>query len=171
MSKRKWFFVSQCLVACTLIIILLISLLGVPWVQAWSSDPSENTAICTALDDQRDIATVSDGSGGAIIAWEDRRSGTNYDIYAQRVDSSGTPQWTANGIAVCTASDDQWDADIVSDGSGGAIITWHDYRSGNSYHIYAQRVDSSGINQWTANGVAVRTASYPQRDPAVVSDG
>jgi len=44
MSKKKWFFISQCLVACALITVLLISILGVPWVQAWSSDPTENTA-------------------------------------------------------------------------------------------------------------------------------
>ena len=80
MSKRKWFFVSQCLVACTVIIVLLISILGVPWVQAWSSDPTENTAICAASGDQKDIATVSDGSGGAIITWEDERGGTYEDI-------------------------------------------------------------------------------------------
>ena len=107
MSKRKWFFISQCLIACALIIALLISVLGVPWAQAWSSDPTENTAICTASDDQRHHAVVSDGSGGTIITWEDKRSGANYDIYAQRVDSSGIPQWTANGIAVCTAFDHQ----------------------------------------------------------------
>ncbi len=32
---------------------------------------------------------MSDGSGGAIIAWQDYRSDDNYDIYAQRVDASG----------------------------------------------------------------------------------
>ncbi len=157
MSKRKRFFVSQCLVASALIIVLLISLLGVPWVQAWSSDPTENTAICTASGNQRDIATVSDGSGGAIITWTDSRSGTSNDIYAQRVNPSGIPQWTANGVAICTDSDYLYDPAIVTDGSGGAIITWTDYRSGTSEDIYAQRVNPSGIPQWTANGVAALT--------------
>jgi hypothetical protein len=32
---------------------------------------------------------VSDGSSGAIITWQDKRSG-NYDIYAQRVFSDGS---------------------------------------------------------------------------------
>ncbi len=141
MSKRKRFFVSQCLVASALIIALLISILGVPWVQAWSSDPTENTAVCTASNNQRYPAIVSDGSGGTIITWTDSRSGSNYDIYAQRVDPSGVPQWTANGVAVCTAFDDQYDPVIVSDGAGGAIITWTDYRSGTSEDIYAQRVN------------------------------
>jgi len=170
-SKSKWFFVSQCLVACALIIVLLISILGVPWVQAWSGDPTENTAICTASDDQRDLVVVSDGSGGTIITWEDKRSGANYDIYAQRVDSSGIPQWTANGVAICTASDYQYDPAIVTDGSGGAIITWWDKRSGTSEDIYAQRVNPSGIPQWTANGVAICTDSDYLYDPVIVSDG
>ena len=171
MNKRKWFFVSQCLVACALIIVLLISILGVPWAQAWSSDPTENTAICTAPDDQETFAVVSTGSGNTVITWEDYRSGTNNDIYAQKLDSSGIPQWTTNGVAVCTASDGQIDPTIVSDGSGGTIIIWEDHRSGSSWDIYAQRVDSSGVPQWTTNGVAVCTASGHQRNQATVSDG
>jgi hypothetical protein len=153
-------------------IVLLICILGVPWAQAWSSDPTENTAVCTNSDDQRFPAIVSDGSGGAIITWEVYRSGTNYDIYAQRLDSSGIPQWTANGVAICTAFDDQYDPVIVTDGSGGAIITWEDYRSGGTYSdIYAQRVDPAGVPQWTANGVAICTASYDQEYHDIASDG
>jgi hypothetical protein len=32
---------------------------------------------------------VSDGSGGAILAWQDSRSSTNYDVYASKIFSSG----------------------------------------------------------------------------------
>jgi len=46
-------------------------------------------------------------------------------------------------VAICTASSEQYSPQIVSDGSGGAIITWTDYRNGNS-DIYAQVVNSSG---------------------------
>jgi hypothetical protein len=97
---------------------------------------------------------VSDGSGGAIITWPDRRSG-NYDIYAQRINSSGNVLWTVDGVSVCTATGDQRCPLIVSDGSGGAIIAWRDHRSGN-WDIYAQRIDSDGDTLWTLDGVAVR---------------
>ncbi len=50
---------------------------------------------------------VSDGAGGAIVTWKDHRSGTSYDIYAQRISAGGTVQWTANGVALCTATGDQ----------------------------------------------------------------
>jgi hypothetical protein len=57
------------------------------------------------------------------------------------VDASGTPQWTANGVALCTAANNQYTPTIVSDGAGGAIVTWPDLRSGTYLDIYAQRVE------------------------------
>ncbi len=100
---------------------------------------------------------VSDGSGGAIITWQDYRAGS-YDIYAQRVNASGVVQWMTDGIAVCTAGYDQTYPQIVSDGSGGAIVTWWDYRGGSTWDIYAQRVNASGVVQWMTDGIAVCTA-------------
>ena len=69
----------------------------------WTAD---GVALCTAANDQINPQIVSDGSGGAIITWQDYRGG-NYDIYAQRVNASGAVQWTADGVAVCTAAYDQ----------------------------------------------------------------
>jgi hypothetical protein len=138
----------------------------------WSSDPAVNNAICTATGNQRTPQVISDGVGGAIIAWHDARSGGS--IYAQRVNATGAAQWAANGVAICTGSVPAPLYDeilrVVSDGSGGAIIAWEDYRSLNS-DIYAQRVDSSGAVQWAANGVAICSASGTQDDPELVSDG
>jgi len=66
---------------------------------------------------------VSDDAGGAIVTWQDYRTGTNWDIYAQRLDAAGAPQWFTNGVAtpvaVCTAPNDQSYPTIVSDGDGG----------------------------------------------------
>ncbi len=126
-------------------------------------------AICTAANGQYLPTIVSDGAGGAIITWHDYRSGTNNDIYAQRINASGAVQWTANGIAISTAAIDQYSPTIVSDGEGGAIITWYDYRSGNA-DIYAQRINASGVAQWTSDGVAISTAANNQVSPTIVSD-
>ena len=61
---------------------------------AWASDPRLNTPICTATGEQNSPHMASDGSGGTIIAWADNRSGTRWDIYAQRVDANGNVMWT-----------------------------------------------------------------------------
>ncbi|MGD1047581.1 MAG: T9SS type A sorting domain-containing protein [Candidatus Krumholzibacteriaceae bacterium] len=132
----------------------------------WTAD---GVAVCAAAGDQYAYAIASDGAGGAIVGWFDNRSGS-YDIYAQRVDASGAAQWTANGVALCTAAGTQYSPAILSDGAGGAIVTWYDHRSGN-YDIYAQRVNASGTVQWTANGVALCTAARDQYSPIIASDG
>ncbi|KUG26232.1 hypothetical protein ASZ90_003929 [hydrocarbon metagenome] len=135
-------------------------------VAQWNSD---GVAVCTQGSNQFDTKIASDGSGGAIITWYDDRNG-NYDIYAQRINSSGIAQWTADGVAVCIQTSPQWSPTITSDGSSGAIITWRDDRSGNS-DIYAQRINSSGAALWTANGVAVCTEGSSQDKPTITSDG
>jgi hypothetical protein len=115
-------------------------------------------------------AIVSDSAGGAIVTWYDYSSGSNYDIYAQRVNALGTVQWTPNGVALCTAKGDQSDPAIVSDGAGGAIVTWWDYRTGSNLNVYGQRVNASGAVQWTADGVDLSTAAGDQGLPRIVSD-
>ena len=112
------------------------------------------------------VSIVSDGTGGAIIAWDD-----NDNIYAQRVDSNGVVQWAVNGVPICTHSGQQLGPQLTSDGAGGAIITWQDYRGSSYYDIYAQRVDSSGIVQWSTDGIGICTASGGEGDPRIVSDG
>jgi hypothetical protein len=96
-------------------------------------------------------------------------------MYAQRVDASGTPQWTDNGVAICTAKSYQVGTEIISDGTGGAIITWADDRNinGDIYNrdIYAQRVHASGNVRWTKNGEAVCTASDIQDWAVATNDG
>ncbi|HTP80635.1 MAG TPA: hypothetical protein VMM57_09550, partial [Bacteroidota bacterium] len=127
--------------------LLAVTLLGmlIPGIVSgqWSTNPIINNAICTAAYDQYSPTIVSDGSGGAIITWQDLRSGNDFDIYAQYINAAGTPQWPSNGVAICTATGDQASPTIVSDGSGGAIITWQDERGAN-YDIYAQRINAAG---------------------------
>lgn len=137
-------------------------------VVQWTAD---GVPVCTAAGMQEIPQITSDGSGGAIIVWRDDRSGTSFDIYAQRVDGTGAAQWTTDGVPVCTAADAQNLPQIVSDGSGGVIIAWQDFRSGTSYDIYAQRVNAAGVAQWTADGIPLCTAADWQDLPQLTADG
>ncbi|NVM01902.1 MAG: hypothetical protein HWN67_06180 [Candidatus Helarchaeota archaeon] len=121
--------------------------------------------ICVANNNQQNPRICSDGAGGAIIIWEDSRSG-NWDIYAQKVNSSGEVEWDANGIVICNTSDNQRKPQICSDGTEGAIITWEDYRIGN-WDIYAQNVNSSGYVEWAANGTVICNAGNNQQNPQI----
>lgn len=131
---------------------------------------ANGVAVCTQGAGQLYPETVSDGAGGVIAVWEDDR-GDMTDIYAQRIDASGKPKWTTNGIPICTAYLLQENPVIASDGAGGAIIAWQDVRDAASYNIYAQRVDGAGAVQWTADGEAVSPVGVDQTEPHIVSDG
>lgn len=134
----------------------------------WTTD---GIAICTQ-DSNYNPVIVSDGSGGAIIAWQSYRGSATADIYAQRVNSSGAVQWTVNGVPVCVVVFEQDTIAMISDGLGGAILTWQDYRSNNGFaDIYTQRVNSSRAMLWTANGVVICNQAAAQRGPKLVSDG
>lgn len=59
--------------------------------------------VCTAPYVQEDPAIVSDGAGGAIIAWEDDRPDWFSDIYAHQVEYDGTTEtellsWSASPV-------------------------------------------------------------------------
>jgi hypothetical protein len=112
---------------------------------------------------------VSDGAGGAILAYMSM-SGGYYDIYAQRLDSSGNTLWSG-GVAICTAAGHQQFPRIVTDGGGGAIITWQDGRVVGALNVYAQRIDSLGVPLWTADGESLCTAAGQRGAPEMVADG
>ncbi len=134
----------------------------------WTID---GIAICTQ-DSNYTPMIVSDGSGGVIIAWQSYRGSATADIYAQRVNSSGTVLWAYNGVPVCVVVFEQDTIAMISDGLGGAILTWQDYRSNNGFaDIYAQRINTFGTMIWTANGVNICNQAAAQRGPKLVSDG
>jgi hypothetical protein len=140
---------------------------------AW---PAQGRALTSVASNQTSPAILEDGSGGAIVVWKDLRSGTSWDIYAQHVQANGAidAAWPASGRALCTALNDQLSPMLVSDGLGGAIVTWEDDRAGaGTSDIYAQHVQANGSLDplWPTDGQAVCTAADFQYDPKIVSDG
>ena len=119
---------------------------------------------------QHHIRLCGDGEGGAILAWVDQRFGDS-DGFAQRVNGDGVPQWTANGVPICTETGSCDDFDLLPVSDKGAIIVWEDSRSGVGNDTYTQRVDSLGNMEWTANGEAICTADGNQNYPRCAGDG
>ena len=155
------------------------------WENGVGSGDYNGVPISVYFGDQRFPKIISSGVGGAIIIWSDLRGGwPNFDIYAQRIDSSGKRLWenvagsgNYEGIPISIATGRQINPTLVEDDSGGAIITWTDERSGIS-DIYAQRIDSTGSRFWTNgsgngayDGIPISTATREQYDPNIVSDG
>jgi hypothetical protein len=145
--------------------------------------PVAGAALCTASNTQEFPMAVSDGRGGAFVVWLDRRNedgrGDIGDIYAQHVRGSGDVSWTADGVPVCTAPQEQSAPAILSDDAGGTFAVWQDRRTAPALgdpapfaDLYAQRLLNSGAAQptWPPNGQAITLAPSAQGPFAAVSD-
>ncbi len=150
--------------------VLAVLLLPVPGPAQWFADGRPVAGATGAT--QYDARVVSDGAGGAIVAWTDfRGSAVHPDVYAQRYDARGRELWAPGGVPVCLAPDGQYPNGIVSDGAGGAVVNWNDYRNGGIGDIFAQRIDASGTALWAPDGVALCMAPEFQGFPLTVPDG
>ena len=135
---------------------------------------TNGTLICNFTGKQFNPTLASDGAGGAIITWTDERIASNQDdIYAQRISSAGDTLWDDNGTLIATGNSYRTAQQIISDGAGGAIITWYDARTFGItfFDIYAQKINSAGITQWDTNGIVICNATFQQEDPQLASDG
>ncbi len=90
-----------------------------------------------------------DGSGSFVIVWDDHRI-DDWDVYAQRFDSAGTP--LGGNFRINNPDDDigcilQQFPCMATDGHGKLIVAWWDFRNNSNWgDIYAQRLDSSGAH-------------------------
>lgn len=127
--------------------------------------------VCQADYDQQFPGIISDNGGGAIIVWNDNRtgfSGPTYDVYAQKINAAGVKQWLSpsdpwynnNGIPISTAQYRQFLPQLTSDSAGGAYFAWAD-EAGN-YGLTVQRVRQDGSTVFPANGEVLNySVVYP----------
>jgi len=160
-------WITRCAITITLILLILPSTI----LADWSHDFAANTVIAGPGAWQGEQQIVSDGAGGIIVAWVDHRDLTS-DIYAQRYDAQGNAMWDMGGIPVFINLEIAYGLRMVSDGEGGAVITWYDTHEGEN-KVYTQKLNSTGTIMWDPDGVRVCTYASSQTHPAIaaVSDG
>lgn len=137
------------LLIATLVFLTVLSLVPGQARAQWSANPYINTPICTAPGDQEALDIVSDGRGGLILAWVDRRSGSPA-VYAQRMNKDGVPLWASNGVLVKEGEK----FGFAFNGDGGAGFAWVEIAHwedtlGNercdTLFVHAGTVDSLGL--------------------------
>jgi len=82
-------------------------------------------------------------------------------------------QWSDNSelnTPVCTNPASQFNPFIVSDGQGGAFVTWLDYRQENS-SVYVTRLDPAGQVMWGIEGMPAALSEASQTSYRISSDG
>jgi len=104
----------------------------------------------------------------ALVVWQDFRSGTSFDIYAARMDSTGLVL-DAAGIPLSIAAFDQNSPAVAWDGSNYAVA-WRDFRSGSNSDIFLARLSSTGVVlPKDVSGIAVTSTPVNSSNPALVA--
>src|SRR6185503_7957344 len=106
---------------------------------------------------------TSDESGGAFITW------IKNGVRAQRINGQGTNYWAQDVILCNTYQPDM--PLVITDGAGGCIVSWFDYRSNVNFQVFAQRINGSGAIQWQANGAPLYPLLMTQLNPVISSNG
>ncbi|RLC47372.1 MAG: hypothetical protein DRI23_11425, partial [Candidatus Cloacimonadota bacterium] len=83
----------------TIIVLFLTMLLAGSLMAQWSSDPTENNAICDLAGEQAIPKVVNGPTGDTYIGFFSNDSG-NYDVRLQRLDPQGNELWENQGILI-----------------------------------------------------------------------
>jgi hypothetical protein len=93
-------------------------------------------------------------AGDVVVAWQDRRSGSSFDIYIQQFRVITTPVPSLVQIDVNQRVDtdannrDQIYPDVAVDEAGNFFITWQDQRNGNDDIYFTRSYTESGNLLW-----------------------
>lgn len=112
----------------------------------------------------RFFQAVSDGHGGAILAFNDWTGSSTggLDVMAQRVSRDGALLW-GNGKVVTGANGHQQHDATIADGDGGVFVASFEDFSPTNGRLLLFRLGPDGKRLWPAQGLLVS----PRRAPAV----
>jgi len=128
--------------------------------------PANGRQLGSLVKDEFVPVICSDGARGAFVAWNlEFTPGTDIDVYAAHVDSTGALIWSS---AIAAPLQDQTSPAIASDGVGGVIVAYDDNASGDS-DIKAVRRNGAGVNVY--GPLAVCSTVGAQFGPAITGDG
>jgi hypothetical protein len=98
---------------------------------------------------------------------------TSDNVFVQQLTPSGAPVWSVNGVEVASSAGNfRYYPEVVSDESGGAIVTWEeeDPLEGD-FHVFAQRIGAAGAKLWGADGAGIFTGTGGSGFPQIARDG
>src|SRR5688572_1992002 len=111
---------------------------------------SGGTVVCDAPGVQTRPTMISDGHGGAFMAWVDLRTNGSPGYYVQHIAANGERRWAANGIRPVSGINAQFGPKICRDAADGIFLA---FASGNP-GTQIQRLDSAGVTQLAAPPLA-----------------
>jgi hypothetical protein len=131
-----------------------------------------NGKVCSVREGIQSMPQMITSGNSLILSWTGEQN-NDRDIYIQKYDRSGKPQWITGGLSVIRMGGDQFGQRLISDDHNGAIIAWLDRRTASVRgNIYSQRISADGSLMWDSTGIAI--GSYfntPKSYLSLLTDG
>lgn len=110
-------------------------------------------------------------NGGVVAVWREARwdAGAGGQIFAQKLNNSGVPQWTRGGVRIGDSVEDQSRPNGFYTGSS-YWIGWEDARNGGIVAIYLQHLSETGQKLLYPSGHRLYTDIYAQREVTFTKD-
>ena len=116
--------------------------------------------------DQAHFSMSTRPSGDFVVVWQSRQDGSDYGIFGQRFDASGTkvgPEFQVNTYTTGY----QFRPSVAADPAGDFVVVWE---STQDYGVFGQRFDKSGTKQGPEFALDSYTTGE-QGYPVVAVDG
>ncbi|GEM_PF-2113036 len=125
-------------------------------------------AVSTAANNQWNVSAAGTGDT-ALITWEDSRNGTDDDVFAARISTSGTVL-DANGLPVVQEANQQR-RPAIEVLNGDFYVTWQDNRAASGFDLYGATLQTSDGAVSPVGGSLISDAANDQRFPTAASNG
>jgi len=121
---------------------------------------------------QEDPVLVSDGAGGAFLAWIDYRDDEYGDVYAQHLDANGDLSWDPAGVPIAVNTGSQQSANMARGATGVAYVIWDDGSLSESGDIFGTVLTLTGpLSAGGTDGLPVVNASGTQTNHSIETSG
>ncbi len=111
-----------------------------------------------------------DTTGTIIMVWRRNVSGSGYEIFMQRFNSSGDSLGPKIIVNDDETSESQNNPNIALDGRGKFMVVWEDERNGTNNEIYGQLFDETGAPVDSNFLINDTTGSFSHKKPSVATD-
>lgn len=137
-------------------------MLSAPAMSQWSTNSVIPMNIRNSNVHQSAPRVISDGNNGVLMIWAEGGGGFfsyNFALYAQHLNEYGEKMWGEDGVLL----DDYGvlNPNIVSDGNGGAFITWDD-ADNDPYAVRLQHIGPGGQLMFSPEGDSIGSGLYPK---------
>ncbi|MDQ3022384.1 MAG: hypothetical protein M3R36_17725, partial [Bacteroidota bacterium] len=120
----------------------------------WTGNPNTPLAICNEHNPQTEPTMITDGSGGYLVFWLDKRnydaSSQFADLYGQHLDAGGNELWTAAGKKLAD-SVSVYDPPVAVNTGNNAVVLYVTNTTGNK--IKAIKTNVNGVSLWASPAI------------------